>query len=240
MKYITFEKNEHLFNLFKDVEHETYTSFWLYDVYGINADISEFPEDLKNAIIELPEEVAKASIFSRVDLTQQKTINLKVEWKVFDWVKHAFNIPAPGLLKPRDKFVYTITEEDEVNSVKFTKIILIDYLEKHRASLSDGNKLRYNSKLNNLKQAIEACKTNYDCHVIMHNHFNYPQAKYDFPNKTAVSLPGAKWNLSRPDTKNPIQNITEEALDIGPTIDNISPDVFTLKWEIGEPVPVNT
>jgi hypothetical protein len=28
-------------------------------------------------------------------------------------------------------------------------------------------------------------------------------------------------------------------LDTGPTIDNISPTVFELKWEIGEPVLVN-
>lgn len=237
MKYITFEKNEYDISLLQQYDYKPLTSFWIYDVYGLNCNISELHEDLQKTLVEIPEEVAKASCFSHINLSERKTINVKVEQQIFEWVKHALNIPKSKTLNPRDKFTYNITEEDEKNSVQFIKTILLQYLQKHFDSLSDGNKKRYSKKINGIKTAIEECQTNHDCHVIMHNHFNYPLLVVE--NKLGRSLPGAKWNLSRDNgVKTPFEHVTEESLDEGPTIDTISPSVFELKWEIGEPVIV--
>jgi hypothetical protein len=237
MKYITFEKSEYHHNLFKDVPHKSLVSYWIYDVYQIDCEINELPEDIQNVLSELPEHAARAAWFSHINLDERKTINLKVEQQVFEWVKDSLNIPSNKKLNARDKFTYNITEEDEKNSVQFIKTILLNYLQRHYDSLSDGNKTRYSKKIEGIKTVIEECKTNHDCHVIMHNHFNYPLLVVK--DKVGTSLPGARWNLSTPSKKTEVSYFTPEMLDVGPTIDNISPEVFELKWEIGEPVLVN-
>jgi hypothetical protein len=237
MKFITFEKSEYENGLLKQYYNRPLTSFWIYDVYQIEDDITVFPSELQRVIIQIPENIARGSIFSHIDLNQRNTMNVKVEQFTFQWVKDSLNIPANIELNPRDKFTYTITEEDEKSSVEFIKIILLDYLQKHYNSLSEGNKVRYNKKINGIKNAIQECKTNYDCHVIMHNHFNYPLLVVK--DKLGTSLPGAKWDLSVPSKKTEVSHFTPEMLDPGPTIDTISPEVFELKWEIGEPVLVN-
>jgi len=239
MKYITFEKSEYHKNLLNKLEHKSITSFWIYDVYQIECDINDLPKELQETLVELPESVARGSWFSHINLNERKTMNIKVEQQAFEWVKHTFDIPANKKLDSRDKFTYTITEEDEKNSVEFIKTILLQYLQRHYDSLSEGNKLRYNKKINRLSDDIRDCNTNHECHVIMHNHYNYPLLVVE--NKLGRSLPGAKWNLSRDHgSRNPVreEEITEEALDPGPTIHTISSDVFTLKWEIGEPVRI--
>jgi hypothetical protein len=237
MKYITFEKTEYNHKLISDVSRKSISSFWIYDAFQIDCDISDLPVELQKVAVELSEEVARGSWFSHIDLNQRKTMNIKVEQQAFEWVKHTFNIPASRVLNSRDKFTYNITEEDEKNSVKYIKTILLHYLQKHYDSLSEGNKVRYQKKIDKLKCAIEECVTNYDCHVIMHNHFNYPLLVVE--NKLGRSLPGAKWNLSRDNgVKTPIEHVVEEEVDPGPTIHTISSDVFELKWEISEPVIV--
>jgi hypothetical protein len=237
MKFITFEKSEYEIGLLNQFEHKPLTSFWIYDVYQTEEDINAFPKELQDVLIQIPESIARGSMFSHIDLNQRNTMNVKVEQLAFEWVKDSLNIPKNKKLNPRDKFAYTITAEDEKASVEFIKTILLNYLQKHYNSLSDGNKTRYNKKINGIKASIEECKTNYDCHVIMHNHFNY--AMLVVKDKLGTSLPGARWNLSLPSKKTEIQHFTPEMLDSGPTIDNISPTVFELKWEIGEPVLVN-
>jgi hypothetical protein len=237
MKFITFEKSEYEIGLLRQFEYRPLTSFWIYDLYQVEQDISLFPKELQDTLIEIPESIAKASIFSHIDLNQRNTMNVKVEQFAFECVKDSLDIPKSKKLNPRDKFTYTITEEDEKNSVEFIKIVLLDYLQKHYNSLSDGNKTRYNKKINGIRTAIEECKTNHECHVIMHNHFNH--ALVVVKDKLGTSLPGARWNLSLPSKKTETQYFTPEMLDSGPTIDNISPTVFELKWEIGEPVLVN-
>jgi hypothetical protein len=236
MKFITFEKSEYEIGLLKPFKYRSLTSFWIYDVYQIEEDISLFPKELQDTLIEIPESIAKASIFSHINLNERNTMNVKVEQYAFEWVKDSLDIPKNKKLNPRDKFAYTITDEDQKNSVDFIKIILLDYLQKHHDSLSDGNKIRYNKKINGIKAAIEDCKTNHDCHVIMHNHFNYPLLV--IKDKLGTSLPGAKWNLSLSSKKTEVQYFTPEMLDTGPTIDNISPTVFELKWDIGDPIEV--
>jgi hypothetical protein len=236
MKFITFEKSEYELGLLRQFEYRPLTSFWIYDVYQIEEDISLFPKELQDTLIEIPESIARASIFSHIDLNQRNTMNVKVEQFAFECVKDSIDIPKGKKLNPRDKFTYTITEEDEKNSVSFIKIILLDYIQKHYDSLSDGNKIRYNKKIDGIKTAIEQCKTNYDCHVIMHNHYNYPLLVVK--DKLGTSLPGAKWNLSVSSKKTEVQYFTPEMLDTGPTIDNIDSNVFKLTWEIGDPIEV--
>jgi hypothetical protein len=237
MKFITFEKSEYEIGLLRQFKHRPLTSFWTYDVYQIEEDTHLFPKELQDILVVIPENIARASIFSHIDLNQRNTMNVKVEQFAFEWVKDSLDIPKSKKLNPRDKFTYTITEQDEKDSVEFIKTVLLDYLQKHYNSLSDGNKIRYNKKINGIKTAIQECKTNYDCHVIMHNHFNYPLLVVK--DKLGTSLPGARWNLSTPSKKTEVSYFTPEMLDAGPTIDNISPTVFQLKWEIGEPVLVN-
>jgi len=239
MKYITLEKNEYFLKLLEKVDHKSLCSFWLYDIFQINDEITNLPEELQNALIELPENVAKASWFSHIDLNQRKTMNIKVEQQAFEWVKESLNIPKSRVLLPRDKFTYTITEEDEKNSVQFIKTILLHYTQRQFDALSEGNKTRYNKKVNGIKSSIEACITNYDCHTIMHNHFNYAFIKVDPETKQGTIESGAKWDIIKPSTTRVvIDPITEEILDTGPTIDNIDPKVFKLTWEIGDPVEV--
>lgn len=237
MKFITFEKSEYESGLLKQYSNRPLTSFWIYDVYQVEEDISHYPKELQDVLIEIPESLARGSIFSHIDLNQRNTMNVKVEQFSFECVKDSLNIPKGKKLNPRDKFPYSITAEDEKASVEFIKTILLHYLQRHYNSLSEGNKPRYNKKIQGIKTSIEQCETNYDCHVIMHNHFNYPLLVVK--DKLGTSLPGARWNLSLPSKKTEIEHYTPEMLDSGPTIDNISSTVFELKWEIGEPVIVS-
>lgn len=237
MKYITFEKTEYNHKLISEIARKIISSFWIYDAFQIECDIADLPKELQDECVEITESVARGSWFSHIDFNQRDSMNIKVEQQAFEWVKDSLNIPAGKQLNPRDKFTYKLTEQDEKNSVEYIKTILLHYLQKHYDSLSAGNKARYQKKINGIKAAIEQCNTNYDCHVIMHNHFNYPLLVVE--NKLGRSLPGAKWNLSRDNgVKTPIQRPIEEEVNPGPTIHTISSDVFELKWEIGEPVPV--
>jgi hypothetical protein len=236
MKYITFEKSEYYSNLLRKYDYSTLTSYWIYDVYAIDFDTAELPLELQNQLEELPENIAKGAYFSHIDLNQRKTINVKVEQQLFSWIKDSLDINPNKVLNARDKFTYTITEEDEKNSVEFIKVILINYINKHINTLSEKNKKRYDKKINGIKANIQACNTNHDCHVIMHNHFNHPLLIVN--DKLGTSLPGAQWNLSLPSKKTETEHFTPEMIDQGPTIDNISPTVFELKWEIGEPIEV--
>jgi hypothetical protein len=239
MKYITFEKNEYHLKLFKDVKHKIISSFWIYETYQVECEISELPQEIQANAIEIPEEVARASWFSHIDLNQRRTINIKVEQGPFEWLKDSFKIPKNRVLLPRDKFTYHITDEDELNSVKYIKAILLHYVEKDFNSLTEKNKLRYTKKVQSIKESIEACKTNYDCHVIMHNHFGYAFIKVDPETKHGITEEGEKWDITKPvKQRKTLGPITEESLDSGPTIDTIDPSVFQLKWEVSEPVKI--
>lgn len=218
-------------------EYKVVGSFWLYNVYELAFDPVKLPADVKQNMIELEPAIARSTWFSTFDLIKRKTINIKVEQWLFQFVKDSFNIDPATELKPRDKFTYHITPEDEANCVKFAQLILIDYIDKHIASLSSADKNRYLNKLNNLKKRISDCKTNYDYLVIMHEHFNFPLIVVD-ENKNGMAVEGAQWNLSVPGGKTKPKYVTPEMLDPGPTIDNISPDVFKLDWVIGEEVVV--
>lgn len=240
MKYITFEKNEHRFNLLRPFYAKFISSFWIYEVHQLECDIESLPEELRESVVEISESVAKASWFSHLDLSQRKTMNIKVEQSIiFDYVKHSFNIPKNRILMPRDKFTYTITEEDEKNSVEYIKTILMHYVQKHFDSLTEKNKKRYSQKHDNIKKLIEECITNKDCLLLMHNHFGYDFIIHNLETKEGSTEPGAVWNLTSPTKSRPkLGPVTEQELNTGPTIHNIDPSVFQLKWEIGEPVKV--
>lgn len=239
MRYITFEKNEHHFNLLKPLNARFISSFWIYEVHVLEDD-TKLPEELEEVVVEIPEQIAKASWFSHLDISQRKTMNIKVEQSIiFDYVKHSFNIPKNRILMPRDKFTYTITEEDENNSVKYIKTILTHYVERHFNSLTEKNKKRYQQKHENVKKLIEECVTNKDCLLLMHNHFGYDFIIHNLETKEGTTEPGAKWNLTSPTKARPTFGpVTEQQLNMGPTIDNIDPNVFQLKWEVGPPVKV--
>lgn len=239
MKYITFEKNEHHLNILRSFKTKTISSFWIYEVFLLEDDISTLPEELQSVVIEITEPVARGSWFSHLDLSQRKTMNVKVEQQAFEWLKPAFKIPANRILLPRDKFTYTITEEDQKNSVEYIKTILKHYVQKHFDSLTEKNKKRYEQKTENIKKSIEECVTNKDCLLLMHNYFGYDFIIHNLETKEATTEPDATWNLTRPTKARPkFGPVTEQELDAGPTIDNIDPNVFQLKWEIGEPVKV--
>lgn len=239
MKYITFEKNEYHLSLLRPFKTKIISSFWIYEVHLLEDDITSLPEELKDVVIEIPEQVAKASWFSHLDLSQRKTMNIKVEQQAFEWLKPAFKIPANRILLPRDKFTYTITEEDEKNSVEYIKTILTHYVQKHFDSLTEKNKKRYAQKTENIKKSIGECVTNKDCLLLMHNNFGYDFIIHNLETKHGTIEPGATWNLTSPTKARPkLGPVTEQELYAGPTIDNIDPSVFQLKWEIGEPVKV--
>jgi hypothetical protein len=126
MKFITFEKSEYEIGLLNQYEHKPLTSFWIYDVYQVQEDTHLFPKELQDVLIEIPESVARGSMFSHIDLNQRNTMNVKVEQFAFQWVKDSLNIPKSKKLNLRDKFTYSITEEDEKNSVQFIKTVLLD------------------------------------------------------------------------------------------------------------------
>lgn len=237
MKYIAFERNEYVQSLMSKYTHKGIGSFWIYEVYEIEFDPTRLPNEIKECMIQLEPDVARTVWFAHIDFSKRKTMNVKVENSMFEYVKHSFNIDPTKELHSRDKFQYHLTEQDEQNTVKFITSLLLNYIDVHIKSLTPADKSRYQSKLNNLKKDISSCKTSHECLVIMHNHFNYAMLNVD-ENKHGTSVPGAQWNLSIPGDKTRIKHITPEMLDLGPTIDNISPDIFQLGWVIGEEVVV--
>jgi len=219
-------------------EHRVVGSFWTYLVYELPFDLEKLPAEIKESMVVLEQKVAIASTFAHIDFSKRKTTNIKVENGIFEFVKHSFNIDPERQLQPRDKFTYELTAEDEKNVVQFITLILLNYVDKHTESLDAKDKSRYLSKLNNLKKQISECKTSHECLVIMHNHFNYALFDVD-ENKLGHVLPGAQWNLSIPGgERTKPKFVTPEMFDPGPTIDNISSDIFQLDWVIGEEVVV--
>jgi hypothetical protein len=218
-------------------EHKVVGSFWAYLVYELPFDLEKLPAEIKQSMVVLEQPIANASAFAHIDFSKRKTTNIKVENRIFEFVKHSFNIDPERQLQPRDKFTYELTEEDEKNVVQFLKLILLNYTDRHIESLEPKDKSRYLSKLNSLKKQISECKTSHECLVIMHNHFNYAMFDID-ENKFGHAVPGAQWNLSVPGGKTKPKFVTPESLDPGPTIDNISSDIFQLDWVIGEEVVV--
>jgi hypothetical protein len=238
MKYITLEKNEYYLKILHELNLNAISSFWIYEIFKVEDDIN-LSQELQDVVLEITEDMVKGSCFSHINLSQRKTTNVKVEQGLFEWVKHTFDIPKGKTLNPRDKFTYTITEEDEKNSVAYIKAILLHYMKRQFDTLSEGNKLRYNKKYNRITESINACQTNDELHVIMHEHFDYAFMVHDPETKYGTTKPGSKWDLLVPTQKRVVIGpITEEQLDSGPTIDNIDPNVFELKWEIGEPIEV--
>jgi hypothetical protein len=160
MKYITLERSEYHLKLLRELNIPSVSTFWLYDVYKIEDDM-QLCEELQDVLVEITEAVAYGAFFSKFNLTIKKTTNVKVEQKLFERVKHTLDIPKNKVLQPRDKFVYTITEEDEKNSVIYLKTILLHYAKRQFNVLSEGNKLRYNKKYNRLIDSINVCERNY-------------------------------------------------------------------------------
>jgi hypothetical protein len=239
MKYITLERSEYHLKLLYQLNVSSISAFWLYDVFEIEDD-AELCQELQDVSVEIPEDIAKASIFSHINFSKRKTLNIKVEHRAFEWIKHLLDIPKNKILHPRDKFVYTLTEEDEKNSIIYLKTILLHYAKRQFDVLSEGNKLRYNKKYNRLIDSINVCERNHELHAIMYEHYGRPIQEYDDEeNKTGNVKIYEKWDVIVPSRKRiMIDPVTPEHLDSGPTIDNIDPNVFELKWEIGDPIEV--
>jgi hypothetical protein len=239
MKYITLERSEYHLKILHELNISSVCTFWLYDVFQIKDDV-ELCQELQDVSVEIPEDIAKASVFSHMNVTKKNTINVKVEHKIFEYVKHTLNIPKNRVLQPRDKFTYTITEEDEKKSVIYLKTILSHYAKRQFDVLSESNKTRYNKKYNRLIDSINACERNHDLHKIMYEHYGRPIQEYaDEENKTGIVKNYQKWDVIIPSKKRIIVDpVTAEHLDSGPNIDNIDSSVFKLTWEIGDPIEV--
>lgn len=236
MKYITFEKNENTAVLLSKYQFETVSSFWIYNVFGID-DKAKLSPELKELCIEIPSEIALGSIFAGYDFSQVKSTNIKGENPNIKYFRSALGLSDTEILLPRDKFKYTFTETDHKNATAYIKLILLHYINNYYKILDVVLQRRYKAKIDSIKTKIELCATNADCFIIMHHHFNYALTILNLELKQGKSVEGAQWNLTIPGGER-IKYATDPEVDPGPNINNIDSTVFGITWTIGEAVLV--
>lgn len=222
--YIAFEKIELDVKLAESIGLNLIYSPWLYHTAEIpDKNFSKIPKNLEAIIIS--EELLKGSKFSDLNLKYKPTAKYRVGSRAFEDVKHTFapeSIPDLGV-----KVEYKVSEEDEKHSVAYMKVVMLDYLRKNFNFLDRHTFLELLHKRRHIRSLIDKCKTNADCHVVMHKYFGRPAHSNHILDD---NLGDATFDLSIPGMSNYM--FRDFKVDPGPTKENIDPSVFGLDIQL--------
>jgi hypothetical protein len=189
---------------------DRYNYYLFYDVgYVDPLKLSQVNLSLLNAV-EIPEEVAKASRFAQVNML---AYDGGIKFRVADGgVGDLFLDTSLNDDDPRKKVIYTLTDDDQKNTLEFLKALMTLEVQNHYRQLTDVERARYPNKKALILIEISKCESILDAHRLLHCRFGTEVHNHQ---RDAEELGSPEWDLSTPGLE--IRNGTRRVVD-RPTI----------------------
>ena len=185
---------------------ERYNYYLFYDVgYVDPLKLSQINLQALNAV-EIPEEVAKASRFAQVNML---AYDGGIKFRVSDGgVGDLFLDTSLDSDDPRKKVIYTLTDDDQKNTLEFLKTIMTLEVQNHYRQLTDVERARYPNKKALILIEISKCDSILGAHRLLHCRFGTEVHNHQ---RDTEELGSPEWDLSTPGLE--IRNGTRRIVD---------------------------
>lgn len=170
---------------------QRFNHYWFYDIGYIDP-IQQAQVNLQSInAIEITEEQAKASRFAQVNMIANDG---GIKFRVADGgVGDLFLDTSLNSDDPRKKVLYTLTDDDQKNTVDFLKAVMTLELQNHYRQLTDVERQRYPNKKALILIEIDKCDSILDAHRLLHCRFGTEVHNHQ---REQEELGSPEWDLS--------------------------------------------
>jgi hypothetical protein len=184
---------------------------WAYYVCEVNSGFENSIDvnSVNGAVLE--DAVAKASIYSHLNLLSNNGRNIKFPInanEVQEWAAPHLSLD-PADASPKGKVAYTCNDEDIANTTKFLKEMMRVELNNHYNALTDIEQATFSDKKNGIISEINSCEGILDCQRLLNKRFDYAATNQQ---AELENLPSPTWDLSIPglEVRLGVKKITSE------------------------------